>query len=195
MFTRIEAREELGARAEARWFGAVAAGAPDARLEDTAQTRNPEAGNLDDLAADITLGKVHRQAVVNGVGLGVLVAKDPAHGPTGGKQRSELLTERDTQFAIAEQDQRARFPCCAVTQDRTEVTVRIAGDDNPTPRGGGDSAARGSDDHAARPNPSRRAAVLIVHPWRPSDTTTTTKTPENNLTSRPGSARAGMMLK
>ena len=94
----------------------------------------------------------------------------------------------DAQFAVAEQDQGARLLRGAGAQDRREVAMRVAGDDD----GRGHA---GHLDHAARPKPSRRAAVPIVHPWITREATTTMKTPENSRHSRLGSASAGMMLR
>ena len=191
MLARIEARQEFLARVEARRLdlrtGIVRARIPDARLEHAAQTGDAKSGNLDHLAADIALGKIRDQVIEHGVGLGVLVAEYPVYAPAHGEQRRQHMAQRHTQLAIAEQDQRARLLCGACAQDRREIAVRVAGDDNGRRHAG-------YLDYVARPNPSRRAAGPIVQPWMISDTTTTTNTALNNLSSRIGSANAGMKL-
>ena len=105
-----------------------------------------------------------------------------------GEQRRQHLPQRHAQFAVAEQDQRARLLRGAGAQDRREIAVRVAGDDDPARAV---VIARARVDHSARPKPSRRAAAPIVQPWMTSDTTTTTNTPENNLCIAAGIGQGG----
>ena len=82
------------------------------------------------LSADVALGKVRRQVVEHRFGLGVLVAEDPVHAPAKREQRAQHVTQRRAQFAVAEQDQGARLLRRAGAQDRREIAMRVAGDDD-----------------------------------------------------------------
>ncbi len=165
----------------------VRARIPDARLEYAGQAGDAQSGDFDHPATDIACGIIRREVVEYRLGLGVLVAEDPVYRPAQAEQRCQSVAQRQTQFAVAEQDQGAWCLRGARTQDRREIAVRIAGDDNAI----GHARHR---DQTARPKPSSRAAGPIVQPCMTSDMTTTTNTPENSRSSRSGSARAGMKL-
>ena len=82
VLARREARQEFVPRGEARRFdpaAALRARIPDARLEHPAQAGDAQPADLDHLAADVALGKIGRQIIEHGIGLGVLVAEDPVH--------------------------------------------------------------------------------------------------------------------
>lgn len=124
-------REELIAVPVSGWFdrrSVVRSRVPDGRLEDARETGDPETADVGHAPAQIAGGMIAHQIVVGRFGLTIMVAEDPLDPPSGVPYGGEDVGHGRRAIEIAGKDQVTRRSGETGTDDRSEVAVRVAGE-------------------------------------------------------------------